>query len=406
MKYWISYLIAAIFAAITVALTRFAEAHTVLMDMVYPYMSRVVMNTLAEWSAGGGCLWQKWLTTAIIVGSIFLVCICVFKWNLIQWCGWVLAAFSLGVMINTGLYELNAYASPMADDMRLEITSYTVAELNEATVYFRDRANKLASEVQRDGNGNPIFGSFEEMAVQAENGFKTMTYEKSISVFAGSTVPVKKQEWFLEDGVSGMLLPLTGEASVNPNVPTVAMPFAISKAMAQRMCIYSDADSDFAAFLACSNNANKSFKYSAYVMAYYYCYEILAGMDSPTAQSSAVAANKGVSPELMQDLESCRSFYSKTPEESKKVLAEIPVEYKEALESVPEEERQALDAYTFSEYSHVSDLLTCWYIQEFIVPLHQEEEIPFDPFDPGQVDLSGIVNAPTEPPETTAPAAS
>ena len=406
MKYWISYLIAAIFAAITVALTRFAEAHTVLMDMVYPYMSRVVMNALAEWSAGGGCLWQKWLTTAIICGSIFLVLICVFKWNLIQWCGWVLAAISLGVMLNTGIYELNAYASPMADDMRLEISSYTVAELNEATVYFRDRANKLAAEISRDGNGNPNFGTFEEMTIQAENGFKTMTYEKSVSVFAGSTVPVKKQEWFLEEGVSGMLLPLTGEASVNPNVPTVSMPFAISKIMAQRMCIYSDSDSDFAAFLACANNESKAFKYSAYLMAYYYCYETLAAMDSPNAQACATETNKGVSPELMRDLEACRSFYSKTPEESKKVLAEIPEKYREELENASGGENLALEAYTFSQYSNVTDLLASWYIQEFIVPKHREEEIPFDPFDPGQVDLSGIVNAPTEPPETTAPAAS
>ena len=143
MKYWISYLVAAIFAVLTVALTKFAAAHTALIDMVYPYMSRIVMTTLADWSAGvsDGCLWQSVLYKAMIAGGIFVVLACIFKWNLIQWCGWALAVFSLGVMLNTGLYELNAYASPIANDMRMEMTNHTTAELNETTLYFREKAN-------------------------------------------------------------------------------------------------------------------------------------------------------------------------------------------------------------------------------------------------------------------------
>ena len=48
---------------------------------------------------------------------------------------------------------------------------------------------------------------------------------------------------------------------------------------------------------------------------------------------------------------------------------------------------------SFSEYASASDLLVSWYIQKFIVPLHVEEVAPFNPKDPAQVDLSGIVNA-------------
>ena len=45
---------------------------------------------------------------------------------------------------------------------------------------------------------------------------------------------------------------------------------------------------------------------------------------------------------------------------------------------------------TFSEYSDITDMLASWYIQNYILPEHQEEEIPFNPLDPGQVDISGI----------------
>ena len=44
-------------------------------------------------------------------------------------------------------------------------------------------------------------------------------------------------------------------------------------------------------------------------------------------------------------------------------------------------------------YGNVCDLLVCWHIQEYVLPLHIEEVVPFDPYDETQVDLSGIVNA-------------
>ena len=36
------------------------------------------------------------------------------------------------------------------------------------------------------------------------------------------------------------------------------------------------------------------------------------------------------------------------------------------------------------------DMLASWYIQNYILPEHQEEERPFNPLDPGQVDICGI----------------
>ena len=52
MKYWRGYLVAAIMAAITWALTQFAQTHSVLIDMVYPYMTRLVVTSMADWTGG------------------------------------------------------------------------------------------------------------------------------------------------------------------------------------------------------------------------------------------------------------------------------------------------------------------------------------------------------------------
>lgn len=389
MKYWRGYLVAAILAAITWALVQFAQAHSVLLDMIYPYVTRMIITSMSNWTGSMSfCLWQVLLIGLVLAGVVSIVLMIILRWNPIQWLGWVLAAVSCIVFLQTAIYGLNKYASPLADDVRLEITDYTVSELNEATVYFRDKANELAAQVARDRKGNPDFGTFEELAQKAGDGFEVLTYQEAISVFAGSTVPVKKLGWsgsFTSRGVSGVTVPLTGEAAVNPHVPSAIMPFAMCRELAYRMSIYSEADANFAAFLAGIANPDPAFQYSAYLMAYRYCYDALASVPTSTAQACATQTDKGVNQLLRNDLKDYTDFFGK-----RKVSATVRATAQN--ENIHRGDGE-VSLITFSKYSDASDLLVSWYIQNFIVPLHVEEEAPFNPKDPTQVDLSGIVNA-------------
>lgn len=402
MKYWRGYLVAGIFAAIALALTAFAKAHTFLVDMIYPYISRMVVSTLADWTGGASfCVWQALLLGLIALGVASIVLMILLKWHPVQWFGWVLAVISCIFMCNSVLYGLNQYASPLADDMRLEVTDYNVSELNEAAIFFRDKANALALEVARDEKGDPNFGTFEEMAQQAGQGFDVLTYEKTISVFAGSTAPVKKQTWFATKGDSGMLVPLTGEVAVNPKVPAACMPFAMGKEMAHRLAIYSDADASFAGFYAGIHNESVNFQYSAYLMAYHYCYQALKSIPTSTAQAAASQTNNGANALLKADLEDCYDFYG-----DRKSTAQIRTATRTLRETTPATQDPTGESISettptestqvdisFSSYTDVADLLASWYIQEYITPLHKDEEVEFNPYDSTQVDLSGNVNA-------------
>mgnify|MGYP003312163279 CR=1 FL=1 len=90
----------------------------------------------------------------------WIVLMIVFKWNPIQWFGWVLAAASFVYMLNTLVFGLNYFAGPLAEDIRLEVTNYNVEELTEAAEYYRDKAMELATQVSRDANGNVDFLDF------------------------------------------------------------------------------------------------------------------------------------------------------------------------------------------------------------------------------------------------------
>ena len=406
MKYWRGYLVALILAALSWALVAFAKAHSVLVDMIYPYVTRLIISSMADWTGGMGfCLWQVLLVGMVALGIVSVILMILFRWNPIQWGGWVLAVVMFFCSCHTVLYGLNQYASPLADDMRLDVTDYTVSELNEATVYFQDQAKQLSLSIERDDKGNPKLESFETLAAKAGDGFKVLAYDQAMSVFAGSTAPVKKLGWSIFYGKdSGVTFPLTGEAAVNPRVPTAVLPFAMCEQIAHRMSIDSDADAQFAAFLAGANNPDPAFRYSAYLMAYKYCYDALASIPTSTAKTAASQADAALTQNMRNDLQKYTKFFGE-----RTVTANLKTTVQDnTADTHPDD----FIAITFSEYSDVSDLLASWYIQTFIVPLHKEEVLPFNPVDPNQVDLTTPIIPPTTYPsgndtesttETTAP---
>lgn len=378
MKYIRGYLVAGIFGAIALALTAFAKAHSTVVDMVYPYTTRMIQSALAEWTAPlGFCLWQL-LAMLLIVGVLAsLVVTLVLKWNVFQWLGWVLAAAAGIFLLHTGIYGLNSHAGPLAVDIRLEMADYTVSELAEATTYYRDKANALAAEMPRDAGGNLDFSDFETLSQEAGEGFHSLTYDQSLSVFAGSREPVKKLGWedlYTAWGIWGVTMPLTGEAAVNPNIPSVTLPFTMCHEMAHRMCIAYERDANMAGFLACTANSNQEFQYSGYFYAFRFCYNALVGLDASTARE----IYDGINDDLMRDLQTYRAYVDENVDGKQSQMAD---KVNDTYIKVSGDEAGT------DSYNEVCDLLVSWYIQTVYLPEHQEEEVVFDPLDKTQVDV-------------------
>ena len=388
MKYWFGYLTAAIFGAITWVLMAFAERFSTLVDMVYPYVIRTLQGILAEWSAA--VTFPIWQLLAVVLGVLimasFVLMLCL-KWNPIQWLGWVAAVFSGIFMLHTLVWGLNYYAGPLAEDMRLEVSTYNLEELTEAAEYYRDKANALAAQVTRDSSGNVAFADFDTLAKKAGEGFDILTYEMHYPIFAGSKLPVKQLGWadmYTSMGITGVTFGLTGEAAVNPQIPDVTLPFTMAHEMAHRMCIAVERDANFAAFLACSVHPDLECQYSGYFMAYRYCYGALAGVKSTVTAAAAAQVKQGESELLQRDMNYYTNFFaSKEDTTATKVADTLNDTYL----------KTSGDAGGVASYNQVCDLLVNWHIQTVVLPSITVKESPFDPYDESQVDLSGIVNA-------------
>lgn len=388
MKYWFGYLTAAIFGAIAWVLMQFGQRFSTLVDMVYPYITRTLQGVLAQWTSA--VAFPVWQLLAVILGALLLaslVLMIILKWNPIQWFGWVLAVFAGLFMVHTLMWGLCYYAGPLAEDMRLEVSSYNLDELTEAAEFYRDRANELAVQVKRDSAGNVTFSDFDTLAKNAGQGFRILTYDYHYSVFAGSTLPVKKLGWadmYTSMGITGVTFGMTGEAAVNPQIPDVSLPFTMAHEMAHRMCIAPERDANFAAFLACSVHTSMEFQYSAYFMAFRYCYSALSSVNNQNVAAAAARVAAGVSDRLKYDMNAYDSFFHSHQDRGATNLAN---KVNDTYLKVSGDENG------IASYGQVCDLLVNWHIQTVVLPSITVEESPFDPYDEGAVDLTGIVNA-------------
>ena len=388
MKYWFGYLTAGIFAAITWVLLQFGEKFTTLVDMVYPYVIRNVQGYLAQWtSVVEYPLWQLLAVVLAVLVLASLVLVVILKRNLIQWGGWVIAVFAAVYMLHTLLWGLSYHTGDLSDDLRLDVSSYNLEELTEATEYYRDKAMALAAQVSRDQEGNVEFAEFAHLAENAGKGFEILTYEYHYPVFAGSRLPVKSLGWadlYSAMGITGVTFGLTGEAAVNPQIPDVTLPFTMAHEMAHRMCIARERDANFTGFLACSVHPDPEFQYSGYFMAYRYCYNALAGVNHPSAAAAAARVKSGVSDLLQRDMDHYSAFFrSKKNELATNVADTMNDTYL----------KTSGDKLGIDSYGQVCDLLVSWHIQTVVLPSITVEESQFDPYDESQIDLSGIVNA-------------
>lgn len=370
MKYWRGYLVAAILAACTWAFREFAQTHTKLVDMIYPYVTRLIQNFMAGWSGGVEfCVWQAVLLALAAVGVATIVLMIIFKWNPIQWFGWITAVAALIMLLHTGIFGMNEFAGPVAEDIRLHEADCSQEQLEAAAVYYRDMANDLSSQV----SGAADLSALNEQAV---GGFENLVYEHYFSVFAGSTAPVKElgmAEQFTGRGEMGYTVAITGEAAINPETPVFMQPFAVCREMCYRMSIASQRDKHFGAFLACQANESVEFQYAGYLMAYRYCLKALP-------QTAANTVNAQANAKVREDVAAWDAFV-----EPAEILA------------AEKAEKDGLKDTTDSE---IADLLIRWHYQEVVIPSITEPEVTFDPMDESQVDLTGLPHGP-EPTEAT-----
>lgn len=317
----------------------------------YPAFSRWVTAVLAGATSIVPFALCELLLCALIVWFVISLIRAIVKRRMVRWLTGVLLCLCILLTSFVGIWGLNYYAPPMRERLGLSDRQFTVQELKEATIYYRDRANELADKVMRGENGVMLDYDFADLAKAAGEGYKTLG--QSIEDFDGSTVRVKKllsSDLQGKLGTTGVFICLTGESCVSATTHSASMPFTMCHEIGHRMAFAREDEANFAGFLACAANGRPEFQYSGYYCAFRYCYDALYRQDPAAAQE----VWNGVYGAVARDWADSTEHYKALRNEKAAELSDTV--YDAYLKSFSV-------ASGVQSYGEVTDLLLVWYFE-------------------------------------------
>ncbi|MEA4823197.1 MAG: DUF3810 domain-containing protein [Clostridiaceae bacterium] len=248
-------------------------------------------------------------------------------------------------------YGFAYHCSPLSDKLGLEPQPTEVETLYHTTAWLIEEANALSKTVPRDASGSMTSASFDTIADSIASGYNTLA--SSYEFYRSTYAPAKRvRSWHAMSafGITGIYIPYTAEAAVNPDNTVPALPFTMAHEMAHRLMIAPEDEANFSAFLACRSNADRRVRYSAYFMAYRYCINALYAADS----ALAISVMEQASPELNYDLEELNALIAKYQSPVQEVGDAINDTYLKANSQVSGTQ----------SYGEVVDLLIAVYVSE------------------------------------------
>ncbi len=317
----------------------------------YPDLSRKLLGLLsAVTSPIPIALWEL-ILVGLLLWMFYTLLRSLWPFRLHIWLSGVILTLSTGVLIFVALWGLNYFAPSMESRMELPEQQYTVAQLKEATAYYRDMANLWAPEVRRDARGAMVSYDFYNLAERANEGYEVLGNE--FSCLKGCTDSVKPlffSKFFTKTGTTGIFIAFTGESTVSTETYPAAVPFTMCHEIGHRMAFAREDEANFAGFLACIENEAPEFRYSGYYMAFRYCYNALYKVDAGAADSVWY----GVKEYLAADCNASVKHYEERQNET--LTAVTDVVYDNYLQSFDVESG-------IQSYGEVADLLLAWYFE-------------------------------------------
>ncbi len=344
-------LLTCFFALLTLILHLLGRYAPDFVFLFYPAISQNILRVVGGFfSVFPLAMWEL-LALALLVWTIYTLIRDVSDLQLLRWITGFALSVSVGVFALTLLWGLNYYSPPMHQRMDLSGRDYSVSQLKQAAVYYRDRANQAANAISRDSKGDMEYDSFRDLARAADDGYMLLAVK--YDCFRGPRFRPKRMilgEWL---GLDGIFVPFTGESSVSPDTYSVCIPFAMCREMGHGNGFTARGEAEFAAFLACTASDSPELRYSGYFNAFSFCYNALYEQDPEAAR----AVWQGVSQQVRQDcanrLDEEYTGWRKTMSHFQEDLRDSYAETFQSDEGGP-------------NHDSVADLLTMWYYERIL----------------------------------------
>lgn len=138
------------------------------------------------------------------------------------------------------------------------ISSKDLKELCERLIYLTNQSRKKVSDIRfQSYRFRQLFKKAPEGYTQIAKLFPELSYRHP-SIKMGFTKGIMSSL-----RTAGLYFPFTAEANINGNLPSFEAPFVICHEMAHQLGFASEDEANYIAYLACVNNPDPAFRYSA-----------------------------------------------------------------------------------------------------------------------------------------------
>lgn len=331
---------AAVMLAISVGLCIFATRVPYIFALWYPQFSNWILGVMGEVS--GKVPFPIWevMAVALVIWAVYTLIRSLSKHKFLRWLSGLLWGVSFGVMLFVLFWGAGHFA-PTKTEQIVTVSEYEVQELRDAAAFYGQLAGNYADIAD--------FSHMDAMAQGVNDGFAAL--RSQYDCFPEADVQIKTLlggKLYSYFGTTGIFVPMTSEASVNPDTYPASLPFTMCHEAAHRLGATAEEDANFCAFLACSSNPDTAFQYSAYYSAFIYCYNSLHAADPALAQE----VWNTLTPTVQKDIRAANAHYE--PYEGK---------VQDAAQSVNDTYLKAMGQAGVRSYGLVSDALIAWYQQ-------------------------------------------
>lgn len=176
--------------------------------------------------------------------------------------------FSLVWAGYSALWGICYYAPGFREQSGIGVRPVTADDLEAVTIYFALLANEYGEKIVRNGDGlfsEDMNAVFEKSAELFDDVAELFTFLNGPSLKAKPFALSKVLSYM---GFTGFIFPFTGEANLNVHSPDSMTPVTIAHEIAHQRGVAAEDEANFVAILACLQNGDDVYCYSACLMAY------------------------------------------------------------------------------------------------------------------------------------------
>ncbi len=195
-------------------------------------------------------------------------------------------------------WGINYHRTPVADSRGLTLSQAGSDELRALTTELARRANSERRHLVEDDDGIArLSGSLGEVLRHGALGYEraSRSGEQAARGYSGRAKGLSFFSRGLSNlGTSGVFVMLTGEPTVNVDLPEPALPFVICHELAHQVGWAREEEANFVGYLACIDHPDPDFRYSTALAALQYALAALGRVDPQAASEVRAALDPGV----------------------------------------------------------------------------------------------------------------